>query len=81
MKYDRYYMLREYRITQIALGYSPQHNTEHGWQAIKEPQQTIQQARDIIELHRHSAGDADTMYCTRIDIISNSTTAADGSTS
>jgi hypothetical protein len=69
MKYDRY-MLREYRITQIALEYSPQYNTELGWQAIKEPQQTIQQARDIIELHRHSTTADDVIGCTHIDIIS-----------
>jgi hypothetical protein len=54
VKYDDY-MLGEYRIVQDERGYAPQHNTELGWQSIKEPQPTIQQARDVIQLHTRNA--------------------------
>ena len=51
MKHDTH-MLGEYRITQSDCGgYQPQHKTALGWQAIKEPQPFIQQARAIIEQH------------------------------
>jgi hypothetical protein len=56
MKYDTY-MLAEYRIVQDERGYAPQHNTDLGWQSIKQPQSTIQQARDIIQLHMTNARD------------------------